>query len=146
MSADAQPMATTNINNAGGLRRPKYASTAMASATNTAYDCRNISKRRRSKRSASAPPNNPNTSVGPRLAVWTSATMTAVLCFSTRNHCAAMLCIHVPMLETNCATNKLRYTRMCNGVRADGCPPSARSLPSLTVESIVDNPLRSASS
>jgi hypothetical protein len=52
--------------------------------------------------------NNAKTSVGPRLAVCTSATMTSLLCFSTKNHWAATLCIHVPMLETNAAMNRLR--------------------------------------
>ena len=114
-------MAKVNVNSDVGPRRPRYVSTARASVTSTAYDCRTISNRRRSNRSASAPANNPKSSVGPRLAVWTSATMTSLLCFSTKNHWAATLCIHVPMLEANCAINRFRYTRLRNGAHADGC-------------------------
>ena len=69
----------------------------------------------------------PKSSVGPRLAVWTSATMTSGLCFSTKNHWAATLCIHVPMLEPNEAINRLRYTRLRSGAHTDGRSPSTCS-------------------
>jgi hypothetical protein len=53
--------------------------------------------------------------------------MTSLLCLSTKNHWAATLCIHDPMLEANCAMNKLRYTRLRIGAHTDGWSASARA-------------------
>jgi len=118
-------MATVNNNSDAGVRRPRYVNTAKASVTTTAYHCRTISSRRRSNRSASTPANKAKMSVEPRLAVWTSATMTAVLCISTENHCAATFCIQVPRFETELgdeqvAEDAVAQRRPCRGLPAVG--------------------------
>src|SRR5690242_15979490 len=66
--------------------------------------------------------------------------MTSLVCDSTKNHCAATICIQVPMLETNCAMNKARNTRLRNGAEVDGCTPSARSCSRLTLQRFVGGP------
>src|SRR5207244_1887290 len=96
--------------------------TAAAAA---AYTCSAINNRRRSTRSASAPAKSASIKVGDRLAVWTSATVVALACPSTRNHCAPTVCIHVPILEARAATNRPRNAPLLSGAHVDDAGPTS---------------------
>jgi DEAD/DEAH box helicase len=99
-------------------------SAVNAAVASAAYACTAMSSRRRSTRSASAPANSANISVGVRLAVCTSATTVGLACLSTRNHCAPTICIHVPMFDVKAAMKRPRNTPIRSGAHVDAAVPA----------------------
>ena len=73
VSAAAQPTANISTSSETASKAPVTASAANTAAATAPYACTAMSSRRRSTRSARAPANSANNSVGVRLAVCTSA-------------------------------------------------------------------------
>jgi hypothetical protein len=117
-----QPIANSSARRIAGVSAPASDSTASAAAASSISSCVARINRLRSARSPSAPAGTASSSTWMLAAVEIALTSRADVVNESITHCAATVCIHEPMLLTNCADHSLLKL----GSRIGAQPDSAR--------------------
>ena len=124
LTAAPAPSRKVKVSSSAGGRSPARDSPASTTPVTKVSSCTAMRRRRRSNESASTPAGRARSSIGSRLAVWTSDTSVAALGSSTSSHCAPTVCIQVPIMLPSWASQSARNAAMRSGDQAE---PAARS-------------------
>ena len=122
-----------------GVSAPASDSTASAAAASSISSCVARINRLRSARSPSAPAGTASSSTGILAAAEMALTSRADVVNESITHWAATVCIHEPMLLTNCADHSRLKSGSCIGAQPDrdDCAPCDDELRPLTREACV---------
>ena len=104
------------------MSAPASDSTASAAAASNISSCVARINRLRSARSPSAPAGTASSSTGMLAAAEIALTSRAEVVSESITHCAATVCIHEPMLLTNCADHSLLKSGSRIGAQPDPKP------------------------
>src|SRR5215470_1280662 len=126
ISAAPAPTRNVKARSSAGVTSPRPTTSANPAVSRVSATCTAISRRRRSRMSASAPAGSPRRKIGSVVATWTRATVSGSGSRPVISQPAAAFCSQVPMLETTVATHRMAKTLCRNGLHDD--PPVAALL------------------
>ena len=119
VSAQPTPRKNVSVSSESGVTTSARDRKASSAAVTSIHVWLTMSRRRRSKMSASAPAGRPRRNTGSSVAVCTSATSVGDAERSPISHAAPTFCIIEPMFEAICAMNRARKTGWRSGAHAD---------------------------